>query len=90
MKTKSGYSSQRSAIEAAVASASSAPACQGQSHTGSMWALAIMWTRMRRQPFTAPAISAPMMKRCSTRKTTTAGTMERTLAAARIWVEVWL
>jgi hypothetical protein len=42
------------------------------------------------QPFTAPAISAPMMNRCSTRKTTTAGTMEMTLAAARICVEVWL
>ena len=42
------------------------------------------------QPFTAPAISAPMMNRCSTRKTTTAGTMESTLAAARICVEVWL
>ena len=44
----------------------------------------------RRQPFTAPAISAPMMKRCRTRKTMTAGTIESTLAAARIWVEVWL
>ena len=49
-----------------------------------------MWTRTTAQPFTAPAISAPMMKRCSARKTITAGTMERTLAAARIWVEVWL
>ena len=81
-----------------VASASSAPACQGHSHTGSIWALPIMWTRIgtsriegaAASSFTAPAISAPMMKRCSTRKTTTAGTMESTLAAARIWVEVWL
>ena len=42
------------------------------------------------QPFTAPAMRAPTMKRCRTRKTITAGTIEMTLAAARIWVEVWL
>ena len=41
-------------------------------------------------PFTAPAVRAPMIRRCRTRKTTTAGTIERTLAAARICVEVWL
>ena len=44
----------------------------------------------RDHPFTAPAIRAPMMKRWSTRKTTTAGTMESTLAAARNCVDVVL
>src|SRR5918993_864419 len=44
VKTNSGYSSQRSAAERNVASASSTPACQDHSHTGSMWAFPIMCT----------------------------------------------
>src|SRR5829696_294358 len=48
VKTNSGYSSQRSAAERNVASASSTPACQDHSHTGSMWALPIMWTITKR------------------------------------------
>ena len=46
--------------------------------------------RHRGQPFTAPAVSAPMIRRCRSRKTITAGTIDSTLAAARICVEVWL
>src|SRR5215207_8276661 len=48
VKTNSGYSSQRSAAERNVASASSTPACQDHSHTGSMWAFPIMWTITKR------------------------------------------
>src|SRR5829696_6788047 len=48
VNTNSGYSSQRSAAERNVASASSTPACQDHSHTGSMWALPIMWTITKR------------------------------------------
>src|SRR5688572_24792506 len=48
VKTNSGYSSQRSAAERNVASASSTPACQDHSHTGSMWAFPIMCTITKR------------------------------------------
>ena len=41
-------------------------------------------------PLTAPAVRAPMMNRWSTRNTMMAGTIESTLAAARICVDVWL
>src|SRR5438093_9052897 len=45
---KAGYSSQRSAAERKVDSASSTPACQRHSQTGSTWALPIMCTIMVR------------------------------------------
>src|SRR5215211_8960345 len=63
VNTNSGYSSQRSAAERNVASASSTPACQDHSHTGSMWAFPIMWTITKRPTPGSSTLAFPDYRR---------------------------